>query len=178
MFEANDTDTRYLGEAGRPSWQTASINLHGFGSITDLAQATANDFDLAALVAARASAMTSPKLKTLVAQAGDVLGAWGSTLERTRELTPVLLSADGATLLDRAVWVEDTAGGYFTLKSGAAVLAANGSVIARPGLEQVMTSAVAAGAHWQVEQAWSPTSRGAAAKSSIPISPSAPTTAR
>ncbi len=39
--------------------------------------------------------MTTPDLRTLVAQAGEVLGAWGSTLEQTRELMAVRLSADG-----------------------------------------------------------------------------------
>ena len=44
----------------------------------------------------------------------------------------MLTSADGKTLIDRAIYVEDGTGGYYTLKSGAAVLDAQGQVIARP----------------------------------------------
>jgi hypothetical protein len=51
-------------------------------------------------------------------------------------LTPVLTSVDGKTLLDRAVYVEDATGGYFTRVSGAAVLDAQGVVIARPTLSK------------------------------------------
>src|SRR4030095_6173085 len=103
------------------------------------------------LVNARAAAMTTPDLQTLVAQAGDVLGKWGHALNLTRELTPVLVSADGSTLLDRAVYVEDAAGGYWTLKSGAAVLDSDGSTIRRPTLEQVLAQATADGAAWRLE---------------------------
>ena len=75
---------------------------------------------LATLLAARASAMavaphTAPDLRTLVTQAGDVLGTWGETQPLTRELTAVLLGTDAsgtAVLLDRAVYVEDASGGY------------------------------------------------------------------
>src|SRR5262249_3592187 len=128
----------------------------------DLGGATANDFDLADLVQARATAMTTPDLKTLVGQAGDVLGKWGEALNLTRELTPVLVSADGSTLLDRAVYVEDAAGGYWTLKSGAAVYGSDGSTIARPTMEQVLAQATADGAIWRLEQAWSPDARDSA----------------
>jgi hypothetical protein len=80
IFASNDTDTKYAGEAGRAPWQSAAtLNAKGFGTITDLAVAAANDVGLAELAQSRAAAMTSPKLRTLVAQAGDVLGAWGMT---------------------------------------------------------------------------------------------------
>jgi hypothetical protein len=87
-----------------------------------------------------------------------VLGAWGASQPLTRELTPVLTSSDGKTLLDRAQYVEDATGGYYSLKSGAAVLDAQGAVIARPTLQQVL----AQGSGWHLEQAWSPATRGAA----------------
>ena len=104
IFQANHTDTRYAGESGAPAWATTTLNAKGFGSITDLAVAMANDADLGQLAASRAAAMTVPKLSALVAQAGDVLGAWGSSLELTRELYAVRLSADGKTLLERQAW--------------------------------------------------------------------------
>ena len=104
------------------------------GRITNLAVATANDLGLAELVAARAAAMTVADLHTLAVQAGDVLGAWGASLNLTRELTPVQTSADGKTLLDRAIYVENATGGYYTCVSGAAVLDAQGLVIARPSM--------------------------------------------
>jgi hypothetical protein len=62
---------------------------------------------LAELVASRSAAMTNPDLHTLAVQAGDVLGAWGASLNLSRELIPVLISADGKSLLDRAIYVED-----------------------------------------------------------------------
>ena len=74
----------------------------------------------------------------------------------------MLVSADGSTLLDRAVYVEDAAGGYWTLKSGAAVQDSDGSTIARPTMEQVLAQATADGAAWRLEQAWSPDARGSA----------------
>jgi hypothetical protein len=87
---------------------------------------------------------------------------WGETLNLTRELTPVLLSADGKTLIDHAVYVEDGAGGYWTLASGNAVQDAQGNTIARPTMEQVLAQAANDGGHWQLEQMWSPTTRGSA----------------
>ncbi|HEY0312887.1 MAG TPA: hypothetical protein VGC56_10380 [Allosphingosinicella sp.] len=161
LFQTDETDTAYRGESGHPAWAPA-IDIKGFGALTNLAVATANDPDFAALVTARAAQMTTPDLRTLVAQAGDVLGQWGEAQPLTRELAPVLVSADGKTLVDRAVYVEDAAGGYWTLASHHAVLDAGGNAVARPTMEQVLAQATTAGAHWQLEQMWSPTSRGAA----------------
>jgi hypothetical protein len=45
---------------------------------------------------------------TLAVQVGAVLSAWeGASQPLTRELTPVQISADGKTLLDRAIYLED-----------------------------------------------------------------------
>jgi hypothetical protein len=88
VLSANDSDTRYAGEAGRAAWQGAGPDLKGFGLIANLAIAMANDPDFAALTQRVAGAMTTPDLRVLVAQAREVLGAWGESLERTRELTP------------------------------------------------------------------------------------------
>jgi Ca2+-binding RTX toxin-like protein len=172
----NDTDTRYLGEAGRPAWQTgAGPDIKGFGLIANLAIAMANDPDFAALTQRVAGAMTTPDLRVLVAQAGEVLGAWGESLERTRELTPVLVGTDASgavRLLDRGVYVEDAQGGYWTLASGAPVRDARGQAIARASLQQVLAQAASQGATiqgatiqgatWRLEQFWSPSSREAA----------------
>ena len=107
--------------------------------------------------------MTTPKLKTLVQQVGDVLGHWGETLDQTRELTPVLLGTDAngkTVLVDRAVYVEDATGGYWTLASGNPINdPVTGQAIARPTFTNVLQQVVASGQHWQVEQAWSPVSR-------------------
>src|SRR5437868_3495886 len=110
-FQANDTDTIYRGESGAAAWQKdLSIESKGFGTVADLGIAMANDIGFGELVANRAAAMTVPKLKALVEQVGDVIGAWGATQELTRELTPVLLgtNAQGKTILvDRGIYVED-----------------------------------------------------------------------
>ena len=170
MFDAillsNDTDTRFAGESGRADWQFAStLDVKGFGRITNLSVAMANDIVFDQLATTTAAAMTTPKLRTLVAQVGDILGAWGSALEQTRELTPVLVGLDvdsNAVLLDRGVYVEDAQGGYWTLASGAPVLDAQGQPIARATLEDVLAQAAASGATWRLEQTWSPSSREAA----------------
>ena len=165
VFPSDPTDTVYRGESGTPAWIASPIDARGFGHVTNLAIAAANDFDLAALLASTAAAMTTPDLKTLTDQAGAVLGRWGETLNLTRELDPVLLGTDATgktVLLDRALYVEDASGGYWTLQSGNAVLDASGNPIARATMQQVLAQAVAAGEDWQIEQIWSPSSRATA----------------
>ncbi len=114
-FPTDPTNTIYRGESGAPAWAgDSAIDAKGFGHITTLGIAAANDFDLASLLATTAAAMTVPDLTTLVQQAGPVLGLWGETLNLTRELDPVLLGKDGhgnTVLLDRAICVEDATGG-------------------------------------------------------------------
>ena len=158
LFTANEVDTKFAGEAGLAPWQSSSeLNAKGFGSITDLAVAAANDVGFAELAQDRAAAMTTPKMKDLVAKVGDVLGDWGMTLETSQELVAVKLGSDGA-FVDRAVYAEDATGGYWTLESGNPVLDAQGATIARPTLEQVLDQ----GSGWRLEQAWSPSSRESA----------------
>ena len=140
VFGNDQTDTVPRGESGQASWagshaidvkgrgatdivrQKGPVDLFerrahrailrgaGMSRITNLAVATANDFGLAELVATSSAAMTNPDLHTLAVQAGDVLGAWGASLNLTRELTPVQTSADGKTLIDRAIYMEDGMG--------------------------------------------------------------------
>ena len=70
--------------------------------------------------------MTSYDLRTLVAQAGKVLGRWGASLELTRELYAVRLSADpgsgagagGKTLLERKAWDGAALEAGWTLEQG------------------------------------------------------------
>ena len=164
VFDASAVDTRYAGETGKPAW-ASSINVKGFGGVTDLAIAMANDIGFGETVAATAAAMTTPDLRRLVSQIGPVLGQWGATLEATRELTPVLLTQDasGKTVLaDRAIYMEDASGGFWRLASGAPVRAADGAIIARPTMEQALAQSVAAGGRWTLEQSWSPNDRAAA----------------
>ena len=127
ILAANDTDTRYAGESGRAEWQGAStLDARGFGRIADLSVAMANDVGLAELASATAAAMTSYDLRTLVAQAGKVLGKWGASLELTRELYAVRLSADpvsgagagGKTLLERKAWHGAALEAGWTLEQG------------------------------------------------------------
>ncbi len=163
VFELNDVDTRYLGETGKAPWLADNaLNSKGFGRLADLAVVASNDFEVADLVTQAAQSMTVPKLKTLREQSGDALGAWAYALDLTRELTPVLVetAGDGAvTLVDRGVYVEDASGGYWTLKSGQDVLDGDGNAIARATLEDVLAQGASSGQTWQVEQAFSPSSR-------------------
>lgn len=138
IFEMNDVNSKFAGEAGLASWLGAApVSARGFGQVADLGIAMSNDFDLAQMVADAADMMTVPDMRDMRAKAADALGRWGFSLDQTRELTPVLRAADGLSLVDRGVWVEDAAGGYWTLQSGAAIADANG-VIARPTLAQLM----------------------------------------
>jgi hypothetical protein len=167
IFETIQTFTRYAGEAGHAAWQRENVvDTAGLGSITNLAVAAANDVQLSEIVDRVGAAMTTPDILILQEQVGEILSYWGQTLETTQELTPVLLvaNADGAvTLADRGVYVEDEAGGYWTLASGASVRGPSGAAIDRPTLEQVMAQATADGQVWQMEQTWSPATRGAEA---------------
>ncbi len=165
IFDTSSSDTRYAGETGLPAWlRNIHIDARGFGLLTDLSIAMANDVGFGQLAASTAAAMTTPDMQVLVQQAGDVLGQWGETLNLTEELTPVLLGTDASGnvgLIDRAIYVEDGSGGYWTLASGNPVFGADGTAIARPTMEQVLAQATAGGNYWQLEQTWSPTSRGA-----------------
>ena len=165
-FALSDVDTRYLGEAGTAPWLAGNaLDSKGFGRLADLAVVASNDFDVADLVAQAAQSMTVPKLKTLREQSGEALGAWAYALDLTRELTPVLIETAGdgtVTLVDRGVYVEDETGGYWTLQSGADVLDDQGAAIARATLEDVLAQGAGADQTWQVEQAFSPSSRAQA----------------
>jgi hypothetical protein len=72
IFQSSDVDTRFGGEAGAAAWAKSNLNVKGFGSITDLSVAMANDIELGTLATTQVTAMTAPKLKTLRAQAGEV----------------------------------------------------------------------------------------------------------
>jgi hypothetical protein len=59
VFGNDQTDTVYRGEAGHAAWAgDHGIDVKGFGRITNLAVASANDFELAELLTTRAAAMT------------------------------------------------------------------------------------------------------------------------
>lgn len=168
VFQLNDIDTVYRGEKGVAPWlKSGVIQAKGFGEVSDLSVAMSNDFAISAAARAAAAAMTTPDLRKMVDQVGAVLGMWAETPELTRELTPVLTRmVNGvAELVDRGVYVEDAAGGYWTLASGAAVRSAAGAVIARPSLQQVLAQAATSGASWSLEQMFSPVTRGAALQS-------------
>ncbi len=164
-FDTDPTDTIFRGERGVAEWLTGGVpDAKGFGAMTSLAVGQSNDFELAEIVAAAAANATSPVLKDIRAAITPVFGAWAQSLELTREIVPVLLSQgpDGATLIDRAVWVEDAAGGWWTLHSGAPVLDAQGAEIARPTLADVLAQDAGDGSAWRLEQMFSPSSRAAA----------------
>ena len=66
IFPTDQTDTIFRGESGKTAWAgTNSVDVKGFGRVTNLAIAAANDFDLADLVASRSAQMTASDLRTL-----------------------------------------------------------------------------------------------------------------
>jgi hypothetical protein len=162
VFQTSTVDTKYTGETGRAEWlKDVALDARGFGSIVDLSVAMSNDPGFGELVTSTAASMSTPKLKTLVEQAGAVLGQWSQVMEDTRELVAVKTAVIGGktVLQDTATYVEDATGGYYKLKSGAAVVDGTGAVITRPTLADVDAMD-----GWQVEQAFSPTTRGTAAQ--------------
>ena len=162
IFETNQTDTIFRGEKGVAAWHAGGAlpDAKGFGSMVNLSVGVSNDFELAQTVMQASASMTIADLKDIREKAAPVFGAWAQSLELTRELTPVLLQqgANGAVLVDRGVYVEDAAGGYWTLESGASVRDENGDPIARATLEDVLAQGTTAGSAWQLEQTFSPTS--------------------
>ncbi|MEL7519186.1 MAG: calcium-binding protein, partial [Pseudomonadota bacterium] len=162
ILDFDDVETRYAGESGRADWQAGqTLDARGFGSITNLSIAMANDIALEELATTTAAAMTTPDLAQLAVQVGDVLGKWGAAQELTRELTPVFVGSDGqgnAVLLDRGVYVEDQDGGYWTLASGVDIIDSQGVAIDRPSLEDVLAQSDG----WRLEQQWSPSDRAEA----------------
>lgn len=163
LFEFNDTQTAYRGESGVPAWLTDTIiDSRGFGEVTDFGIAMSNDFDIMRSTLDASEAMTTPDLAVLREQAGEALGLWGYGQALTRELSPVLTETvgDTTTLVDRAIWVEDTNGGYWTLESGNPIQDDQGVEIARPTLSDVMAQSEEAGQSWTLEQMWSPATRG------------------
>ncbi len=163
VFEIDDVNTIYNGETGNASWLNDEVyQSRGFGHVVDFDIAMSNDIVLGEMATVAAASMTTPKLKTLLEQSAGVLGQWAFTQPLSRELTPVLLETLGdgtVNLLDRAIYVEDGTGGYWTLASGADVTDSGGVVIDRPTMEDIMALSPAAGA-WQVEQMFSPSDRG------------------
>ena len=159
-FDTNATDTVFRGEKGVAAWLRGDPlpDAKGFGTMVDLAVAASSDFGIAEIVRTASEAMTVPDLAAIREAATPVFGAWAQAQETTRELTPVLLGTDGESntvLLDRGIYVEDAAGGYWTLESEAEVRAADGAIIARPTLDAVMAQSDG----WQLEQMFSPVSR-------------------
>ena len=156
LFDTNRADSIYRGERGIAPWAEAAgaPDGKGIGSMANLGVALSNDPWLLRTVMDATAGMTVPDLADIREKATPVFGQWSQSLNRTRELTPVLIGADD-TLEDWAVWVEDGAGGWFELASGAPVLDGLGAVIDRPTMADVL----AQGAGWQVEALWSPQTR-------------------
>ncbi|WP_272490883.1 calcium-binding protein, partial [Mesobacterium pallidum] len=164
IFESSDSYTEFAGQSGLAPWQQdLGVDSKGYGSMTSLAIAMANDIELGEIAADVAASMTTPDFSLLGQQVGPVLSYWGQTLETSRELTPVLLHEAGngtVSLLDRAVYVEDETGGYWTLASGDPVLDGGGSPIGRPTIEDILALSTGTGESWTMVEGWSPASRG------------------
>ncbi|WP_299288283.1 tandem-95 repeat protein [uncultured Tateyamaria sp.] len=164
VFELDDVVTQFNGEVGQAAWLSDDSVLYarGFGNVINLDVAMSNDFALADIARTAAAAMTTPDLAELRAASADLLGQWSFVQNLTRELAPVLLDETNGqtTLQDRAIYVEDATGGYWTLESGAPVTDVDGIEIARPTLQDVMAHTAPAGQVWQLEQMFSPSDRG------------------
>jgi Ca2+-binding RTX toxin-like protein len=176
ILQSDDIDTLYRGDNGIAGWaarlsatdaaavgitgETGIIDMRGYGELTNLAVAASNSASLNAELMSATLAMTTPEIGALRALTSPVISEWVSVDPLSRELTPLLISAEGE-LLDRGVYVEDGAGGFWTLESGAAILAGDGSAIARATLEDILAQ-TSAGGSWELQQLWSPSDRSSA----------------
>ncbi len=158
IFDTDRVSTVYRGDNGKTA-DAALFDAKGYGRLTDLGVAASNDFAIATVAEQVAQSMTVANLTTLRDQAVPIFSAWVNGRYETRELTPVLLSANGSERLDHGVYQEDATGGYWTLASGADVLDGGGAIIARASLEDVLAHAAADGATWELQQLWTPSDR-------------------
>lgn len=151
VFDSSETFTAFRGEIGVLA--APQIQSRGFGNLVNLNVAMANDLELAEVARAAADAMTAVDMRTLRAQAGETLTLWAYAQVATRELTPVRVAeVDGApVVLDRAIWTEDGAGGFWQLASGAPVLDAQGSILEAPTMQDVLSMPAAVGQQWRQE---------------------------
>ncbi len=158
ILNSSQFETRYLGDHGIADWARDLPDVKGYGLMTDLQLAAANDFELAKLTESLLPNLTATNLPDLVAAAQPILLAWNAANPGSRELAPVLIQTDanGTQRLDYGVYEEDAVGGYWRLDSGAAVLDGNGVAIARPSLEDILGQSAGAGQSWQLQQVWSP----------------------
>ena len=169
IFETDPTDTIFRGDRGTADWLKSGLgsfptvpDAKGFGSMANLAVDLSNDYELAATVASAAASMTTPTLPAIREAAEPVFGAWSQSLERTRELTPTLLQTTATGdihLVDHATYVEDETGGYWTRSSGLATLDSQGAPLERPQLQDILAQPTEADFAWQLQQAYSPSSR-------------------
>ncbi|CZF77825.1 calcium-binding protein [Grimontia marina] len=155
----NDSDTEYSVTTQAPLWATQSIDVKGFGNVTNLAIAAQNDFELSQLIASQSANITSPSLSGLLDESADILSHWGQALNTSKELVAVLVDKSGTQLLDRAVYTEDELGGYWYLESGGSVLNESGQAIERVSLQDVLSQHTGSDKSWSVELSWSPVSR-------------------
>ncbi len=158
IFDTDRVSSRYRGDNGKTA-DAALFDAKGYGRLTDLGVAASNDLAIADVARQVAESMTIANLSDLRDQAVPIFSAWVGGRYETRELAPVLLSADGAERVDHGVYNEDGSGGYWTLASGSDILDGDGNVIARASLEDVLVAATAGGATWELQQLWSPSTR-------------------
>ncbi len=158
LFDADDYNTTYAGDATLAPWAAALPDLKGYGLLSDLRVAASNDFRLAAQVQDALDALTVPQLDALRAAFQPVLEAWQQSMPDSRVLTPVLLgeTADGAPrVVDYGIYVADSNGGYWTRASGGQIVDGQGNAIVRPGLAEMLAQATAVGESWQLHEMWS-----------------------
>jgi len=170
VFETDTTRTIYRGEGGltpfAPLVQAGEnagnvVDATGRGRSTLLSIAASNDILLSDILKTQLAQMTTPDLVVLRQQSEAIISAWAAADPLSRELTPVLYSADGTQVLDYGIYVEVNGEGYWTLSSGAEIVDAQGVVISMPTLEDVLAQTSSQGS-WQLEQLWSPHTRSEA----------------
>ncbi len=147
-LRANQRDTDWLGDKTIDSASAALPELKGFGTLTDLRIAMTDSAALKSAVTTALTQLGSLSLSSMRSALTPVLNAWmaavpvpaGNPGTVAHVDVPILsqVTSSGAVVNDFAYKVTDIQGSYWKLASGDAVKNAQGVVIARPTITEVL----------------------------------------
>ncbi|HZB42366.1 MAG TPA: hypothetical protein VE487_15445, partial [Ilumatobacter sp.] len=167
-FHVDNYDTRFLGDTSVGAAAEGLPNQKGYGTLTDLSVAITHDpaltdppsgTSLRDVLLQTLPTLDTIDLATLRERVTPILTAWAAASRAINPdgtlsaVTPsghadlpilVRTTEGGESVDDFAYQVTDAEGSYYRLASGAAVRDAEGEVIARPTLEQVMAQPIPA----------------------------------
>ncbi|WP_316206865.1 calcium-binding protein, partial [Bradyrhizobium sp. SZCCHNR2017] len=158
QLETDNSNTKWLGDSTVSDAAASRANLKGFGTLTDLHVAMTLSPSLISVVDNAMPALNTQSMAALRDAVRPILYAWEQAVpvpagtpgtEPTQDFQFVGTTNErGAILYDFIVRKSDDKGAYYAYASGQAVRDANGAVIERPTLQQVLVSTPEQGS-WQ-----------------------------